>query len=82
MLVNSFTSDAKYSLLNRENLKEPIWIQLSQKQKILSQFLVPFFKSRLNFDHFQKKITLIADVFRKLRTPKNVLNQISKKYPL
>ena len=55
MLVNSFTSDTKYSLLNRENLKEPVWIQLSQKQKILSQFLVPFLKSRLNFDHFQKK---------------------------
>ena len=55
MFVNSFTCDDKYSLLNRENLKEPIWMQLSQKQKTFSQFVVPSLKSRLNFNNFQKK---------------------------
>ena len=55
MFVNSFTCDDKYSLLNRENLKEPIWMQLSQKQKTFSQFVVPFLKSRLNFEYFQEK---------------------------
>ena len=30
-------------------------MQLSQKQKIFSEFVAPFLKSRLNFDHFRKK---------------------------
>ena len=45
----------KYSLLNGDKLKQPIQIQLSQKQKIFSQFLSGFLKSRSNFEHFQKK---------------------------
>ena len=49
--VNIFTVDDKYSLLNRDNLRQIIQIQLSQKQKIFSQFVAPFLKSRLNFDH-------------------------------
>ena len=32
------------------------------------------------FEHFQKKtMTLIADIFRQLSTPKNVVRSISKK---
>ena len=45
----------KYSLLIRENLNEPIQLQLSQKQNVFSQFVVAFLKSRLNFEHFQKR---------------------------
>ena len=55
MFVNLFTSDDKYSFLNRENLREPIWMQLSQKQKTFSQFVSSFFKATLNFEQFQKK---------------------------
>ena len=51
---------------------------LSQKQKIFPQFFSAFFKSALNFEHFQKKMTLIAYVFPKLPTTKNVLRQMSK----
>ena len=35
----------------------------------------------LKVEHFQKKMTLIADVIPKLRTPKNVVKQVSKKSP-
>ena len=49
------TADDKYSLLNRDNLKQPIPTQLSQKQKALSQFLLEFSKCTLNFQHLQKK---------------------------
>ena len=49
------TADDKYSLLNRDNLKQPIPTQLSQKQKSFPQFFLDFSKSTLNFDHFQKK---------------------------
>ena len=34
---------------------QPIHIQLSQKLKTFSQFFQGFSKSRLNFEHFQKK---------------------------
>ena len=49
------TADDKYSLLNRDNLTQPIPTYLSQKQKAFSDFLLPFSKSSLNFLHFQKK---------------------------
>ena len=49
------TADDKYSVLNRDNLKQPIPTQLSQKQKAFSQFLLSFSKSTLTFEHFQKK---------------------------
>ena len=55
-------------------------MHLSQKQKIFSEFFSAFFKSALNFEHFQKKMTLIAYVFPKLRTTKNVLRQMSKSF--
>ena len=61
---------------------ETIQIHLSQKQKIFSQFLSAFFKSALNSEHFQKKMTLIAYVFPKLPTTKNVLRQMSKSFRL
>ena len=53
-------------------------MHLSQKQNIFSQFLSAFFKSGLNSEHFQTKMTLIAYVFPKLPTTKNVLRQMSK----
>ena len=55
-----------------------IQMHLSQKQKIFSEFFSAFFESALNFEHFQKKMTLIAYVFPKLPTTKNVPRQMSK----
>ena len=57
-------------------------MHLSQREKIFSQFFSAFFESALNFEHFQKKMRLIAYVFPKLTTTKNkclkVLRQMSK----
>ena len=55
MFVNILTSDDKCFLLNRDNIRQPIQIQLSQKQKNFSQFVAAILKSRLNFEHFLKK---------------------------
>ena len=55
-----------------------IQMHLSQKQKIFFQCFAAFFESELNFEHFPKKNTLIAYVFPKLPTTKNVLRQMSK----
>ena len=53
-------------------------MHLSQKENIFSQFFSAFFESAFNFEHLQKKMTLIAYVFPKLPTTKNVLTQMSK----
>ena len=52
---------------------QTIQMYLSQKQSIFCQFICAFFDSALNFEHFQKKMTLIAYVFPKLPTTKEVL---------
>ena len=49
------TPDDKYSLLNRDNLTQPIPTQLSQKQKAFAKFFLAFSKSTLTFEHFQKR---------------------------
>ena len=63
----------KYSLLNRDNSLQPIQILLSKKEKTFSQFFSAFLKCTLNFEHFQKKMTLTTNVFPKLRIPKKVI---------
>ena len=73
LFVNTLTDDDKYCLLYRDNLKQPIQILLSQKQKTFSQFFSALLKSTLNFEHFQKKMILIADVFPQLPSPKKVI---------
>ena len=55
MFVNTLTADDKYSLLNRDNLTQPIRKELSKKHTSFSQFFVASSKSTLNFEHFQKK---------------------------
>ena len=71
--VNTLSEDDKYCLLYKDNLLQPLQILLSQKQKTFSQFFSAFLKSTLKFEHFQKKMTLIADVFPKLPPPKKVI---------
>ena len=80
---NTLIADGKYSLLNRDNLTEPIQMQVSRKQKMFSQFFSAILKSNLNFERFQKKnkMTLTAEVFPKLQTPKNMVTSMSKKSP-
>ena len=55
LLVNTLTTDVKYSLLNRDNLTQPPQIQISRKEKkfSMSSFVVLKFKS--TFEHFDKK---------------------------
>ena len=71
--VNTLSEDDKYCLLYKDNLLQTLQILLSQKQKSFSEFFSGFLKCTLNFEHFQKKMTLIADVFPKLPSPKKVI---------
>ena len=78
LLVNILAADEKSPVLNRDNITITIQMQLSQKQKTFSRFFSAFLKSTLNFKHFEKKMTRIAFVFRKLRTPKTKLDKCLK----
>ena len=56
LFVNTFTVNDKHYLLNRENLTQPIQMELSEKQKIFPNFfLFAFLQSILNFKHLPKK---------------------------
>ena len=57
-LVNTLTTDEKYSLLNRNNLLQHLQMQLYyiRNEKIfLKFFFFEISKFRFNFEHFQKK---------------------------
>ena len=71
--LSRLTTGDNNSLVRRGNWTQTIQMHLSQKQEIFSEFFGAFFEFALNFEHFQKKITLIAYVFPKLATTKDVL---------
>ena len=55
LFVNTLTDDDKYSLVDRDNLTQPIQILLYHKKKNFSEFFSAFLKSTLNLTHFRKK---------------------------
>ena len=55
LFFNTLTVNDKHYLLNRDNLPQPIQMQLSEKQKTFSEFCFSFLKSLLNFKHWTKK---------------------------
>ena len=67
------TANYEYSRSNRENLPLPIQIKLSKKPSIFCCIFFAFLESELNFQCFEKKMSLIAQVFLKLLTPRDVL---------
>ena len=52
-LVDTFTSDEKYFLGKRENLQQPIEIQLSTNLKIFSENSTRILKSKFDFKHLE-----------------------------
>ena len=61
LFVNTLTADDKYSLLNKDNLEQPINMQLTTKKKkkkkknAISHLLIAFLESRSKSKHFEKK---------------------------
>ena len=55
LFVTTWAADDRYSLLNRDNLTQPNYMQVSQKQKTVSNIILQFLKCKLNFEQFQKK---------------------------
>ena len=76
---NILIADDKYSFLNRDHLTPLIQMHLSNKITFC-QFSSLFLTSRSHFEHFEKKnMILMAYIFPKLRTAKDVVREMSKK---
>ena len=54
------TADDKFFLLSRDNLRQPIPMLLSQKQKLFPEIVSAFLKSTLNFEDFRKNDDLYS----------------------
>ena len=60
LFLNELTRNDKHYLPNRDNLTQPVQMQISEKQETFSAFFFFFFffallKSILNFKHLPKK---------------------------
>ena len=71
LFANTLTVEEKHYLLNIDNLKQPIQMQLAKKEKKFSPIFFSFLKSILNFKHLPKKMTRIAYVFPEIPVPIN-----------
>ena len=73
VFVNRLTVYDKHYLLNRDNLTQPIQMEVSKNQKSFSEIFFAFFRSILNFKHLATKDALIADVVPEILAPKNMV---------
>ena len=71
--INTLTANYEYSCSNSKNLLSPIQMQLSKKPKIFCYIFLAFLESTLNFQCFEKKMSLIGQIFLELLPPKDVL---------
>ena len=55
LFLNTLTANEKYYVFNKDNLPQPIKMQLAQKQKTSSEFSFAFLNSILNFRRFPTK---------------------------
>ena len=55
LFVNTWIVEDKHYLLNRDNLTQPIQMQLYQKQKTFSELFFPIFKIFIKLETFAKK---------------------------
>ena len=55
LFVHLLTADDRYSLCNKDNLQQPIQMELCKKQKFLSRLSAESVEVKFNFQHFEKK---------------------------
>ena len=78
VFLNTLTSDGKYHVQGCENLQLKFQCNYLKNKNIFSNF-VPFLESTSNFEHFEKKMILIANVLPNLETVKILLKPLFKK---
>ena len=60
LFVKTLTTDDKYSRRNMLNFTQQLEAPLPQKQKTFSVLFLAFLKCALNFEHFEKKMGVLA----------------------
>ena len=78
-LVNMLLRNGKYFRNKTENISLPVKIELAKTQKDFFIVFIKLLKCTLNFE---KKMSLIAWVFSKLFTPKDVVTSKHKRFHL
>ena len=77
VFLNTLTADNKYPVQDCENLRLSIQMQLCEKQKTFSQFLLHFWNLHQILNILKEKIIVIANVFPKLHTVKSLFGTLS-----
>ena len=80
MFRNTLTENGTYPVPDCENLSSPIQMQFYLNPKTFSDSFVPFLESTSNFKHFEKKMIVIATLFRNLHTVKDLVRPLSEKH--
>ena len=73
LFVNILTADDSYSPRKKENLRQPIQMQLSKKQNLFLNFLLLFWNLEQVSKFLTKKLTVTAYIFPELQTRKDVI---------
>ena len=73
LLVNTLAADEMYPSLNRNNLTKSIQMQLSHKQKKISEFFTAFLKSGSNFEYFEQKVEPHSFSISAIKNSENVV---------
>ena len=73
MRVSTLATDENDPVLNRDNLRIPIQMQLFRKQKTFSEFFASFLKFRLNLEYFEKKDDLHSFCFSEIKNSEHVV---------
>ena len=71
LLANTLTANYEHSRSTIENLPLPFQMEISEKAKKFFEFFIAFSESALNFQHFEKRKSFIAQVFPRFLTPKD-----------
>ena len=79
LFLNTMSAVEKCSLSNRDNLMQPIHMELSEKLKTFSEFFREFSKSGLKFEHFEKKDDPHSSFISEARPAKIVVRYMCEK---
>ena len=78
VFVNTLTGDAKYPVQDCENLLLPIQMNSLKNLKLFPNFLFHFWNLHQILNILKKRMIVIANIFAKLETVKNLFRPLSK----
>ena len=73
MFINTLTADEKYSVPKKNNLTQPIQMQLSKKQNVFLNLFLDSSNLDQIFNILKKMMIIIAYIVPKLQTAKDVV---------